>query len=74
MADEIVCNKAGSFTRPDALIEDPEALWRALEHTGRLHSLALIRCGDGSETPVEFVTLKDGDGPGRNVTYRRERH
>jgi PAS domain S-box-containing protein len=73
-ADEIVGRRAGSFTRPDARIEDAEALWRALEHTGRLHSLAMIKCGDGTETPVEFVTVKDGDGPGRNVTYLRERH
>jgi PAS domain S-box-containing protein len=73
-AEEIVSRKAGSFTRPDARIQDADAVWRALEHTGRLHSLAIIRCRDGTETPVEFVTIKDGDGPGRNVTYLRERH
>jgi PAS domain S-box-containing protein len=73
-ADEIVGSKAGSFTRPDDRVEDAETVWRALEHTGRLHSLAVIRCAGGDETPVEFVTVKDGDGPGRHVTYLRERH
>ena len=70
----MVGTKAGSFTRPDDRIEDAEKVWRALEQTGRLHSLAMIRCADGSETHVEYVTIKDGDGPGRNVTYLRERH
>lgn len=73
-ADEIVGRDAGTFTRPDARIEDAGAVWRALEKTGRLHSLAMIKCADDSETPVEFVTVKNGDGPGRNVTYLRERH
>jgi PAS domain S-box-containing protein len=73
-AGEMVGTKAGSFTRPDDRVEDAEKVWRALEQTGRLHSLALIRCADGSETHVEYVTVKDGDGPGRNVTYLRERH
>jgi PAS domain S-box-containing protein len=73
-AGEIVGRKVGSFTRPDARIEDADAVWRALEQAGRLHSLAIIQCGDGTETPVEFVTVKDGDGAGRNVTYLRERH
>jgi PAS domain S-box-containing protein len=72
-ADDIVGSMAGSFTRPDARVEDAAAMWRALEHTGRLHSLAVIVCRDGTETPVEFVTVKGGDGPGRNVTYLRER-
>lgn len=73
-AAEIIGNKAGRFTRPDDRVTDDDAVWRALERTGRLHSLAVIRCADGTETPVEFVTLKDADGPGRNVTYLRERH
>jgi PAS domain S-box-containing protein len=73
-AGEIVGSKAGSFTRPDDRVEDPDVVWRALERTGRLHSLAVIRCADGSETPVEYVTVKDGDGPGRHVTYLRERY
>jgi PAS domain S-box-containing protein len=67
-ADEIVGSQAGTFTLPDARIEDAEALWRALDQTGRLHSLALIRRRDGTVAPVEFMTVKDGDGPGRNVT------
>jgi len=73
-ASEILGQRAGSFTRPDDRVEDAEAVWRALEQTGRLHSLAVIRCADGADTPVEYVTLKDGDGPGRNVTFLRERH
>ncbi len=73
-AGEVVGSKAGSFTRPDDRVEDAEKVWRALEHSGRLHSLAVIRCADGDETPVEYITVKDGDGPGRHVTYLRERH
>jgi PAS domain S-box-containing protein len=72
-ADEIVGRKAGSFTRPDARVEDPDAIWRALQQTGRLHSLALISA-NGTDTLVEFVTVKDGEGNGRNATYLRERH
>jgi hypothetical protein len=34
----------------------------------------VVSCGDGSETLVEVVTVKDGDGTGRNITYLRERH
>jgi PAS domain S-box-containing protein len=73
-ASEIIGRKAGSFTRPDDRVEDAEAVWRALDQTGRLHSLAVIRCADETDTPVEYVTVKDGDGPGRNVTFLRERH
>jgi PAS domain S-box-containing protein len=73
-AAEIVGRKAGSFTRPDDRVADDDSVWRALERTGRLHSLSVVSCADGTETPVEFVTVKDGDGPGRNVTFLRERH
>jgi PAS domain S-box-containing protein len=73
-AAEMIGRKAGSFTRPDDRVEDAEAVWRALEQTGRLHSLAVITCATGSDTPVEYVTVKDGDGPGRHVTILRERH
>jgi len=72
--ESIIGNPAGTYTRPDVRIEDRDALWRMLDRTGRLHSLAVVRCADGGETPVEFMTVKDGDGPGRNVTYLRERH
>jgi PAS domain S-box-containing protein len=72
--DEMIGSRAGSFTRPDTRVEDAEVMWRALERTGRLHSLAVIRCANGADTPVEFVTVKDGDGEGRNATYLRERH
>jgi PAS domain S-box-containing protein len=72
--ESIIGATAGTFTRPDSRIQDPAALWRLLDTAGRLHSLAVVRCDDGSETAVEFVTIRDGDGPGRNVTYLRERH
>jgi len=73
-AAEMIGRKAGSFTRPDDRVEDADAVWRALEQSGRLHSLAVITCPTGVDTPVEYITVKDGDGPGRNVTYLRERH
>jgi PAS domain S-box-containing protein len=68
---EIVGRRAGEFTRPDVRIKDAAALWQALEATGRLHSLAVVVRADGTETRVEFLTVRDGDGPGRNVTYLR---
>jgi PAS domain S-box-containing protein len=70
--DAIVGRPAGSFTRPDARIADAASLWKTLSSTGRLHSLALLRRADGAEVTVEFVTIKDGDGAGRNVTFLRE--
>jgi PAS domain S-box-containing protein len=69
--DEILGARAGTFTRPDDRIEDADALWRALAKHGRLHSLAVLTCPDGSEESVEFITVLDGDGPGRNVTTLR---
>ena len=64
--------RAGSFTRPDARIEDAPAIWRALARTGRLHSLAVVTRPNGSDISVEFVTIRDADRPGRHVTYLRE--
>jgi PAS domain-containing protein len=69
--ESIIGAGAGTFTRQDSRIEDSAALWRALRDTGRLHSLALVRCPDGTQKSVEFVTLRDGAGPGLNVTYLR---
>lgn len=69
-AAEIVGRRAGDFTRPDVRV-DAVALWRALEATGRLHSLAVV-IGPNAGRRVEFVTIRNGDGPGRNVTYLRE--
>jgi PAS domain S-box-containing protein len=69
---QIVGSRAGSFTRPDSRIEDADTLWQALARKGRLHSFAVIRRPDGNETSVEFVTIANGDGPGRNVTVLRE--
>jgi PAS domain S-box-containing protein len=70
--EAIIGRKAGSFTRPDTRIEDSDALWRALAAKGRLHSLALVLRPDGTEIAIEFVTIRDGDGPNRNVTLLRE--
>ena len=67
---EIIGRRAGDFTRPDARV-DAGALWEVLERTGRLHSFALVTAAEGVRR-VEFITIKDGDGPGRNVTYLRE--
>ncbi|MEP7360729.1 MAG: PAS domain-containing protein [Chloroflexota bacterium] len=67
---EIVGRRVGEFTRPDARV-DAGALWDILERTGRLHSLAVI-VGSAVGRRVEFVTIKDGQGPGRHVTYLRE--
>ena len=67
-AEEIVGQGAGTFTRVDTLVQDTDVLWRLLDESGRLHSRAVTR--DGRR--VEFVTIKDGDGPGRHVTSLRE--
>jgi PAS domain S-box-containing protein len=69
--DEILGARAGTFTRPDDRIGDADALWGALAKHGRLHSLAVLTCPDGSEESVEFITVLDADGPGRNVTSLR---
>jgi PAS domain S-box-containing protein len=69
--EEILSARAGTFTRPDDRIENADALWRALAKHGRLHSLAVVTCPDGTEESVEFITVLDGDGPGRNVTTLR---
>lgn len=68
--DEILRRSAGDFTRLDTRV-DGAVLWKALAERGRLHSLAVIACPDGRERHVEFLTIRDGDGPGRNVTYLR---
>ena len=68
---EIVGRRAGEFTRPDVRIKDAAALWHALESTGRLHSHAVVVRPDGTETRVEFLTTRGGDGPGWNVTHLR---
>jgi PAS domain-containing protein len=67
---EIIGRRAGDFTRPDARV-DAGRLWELLERTGRLRSFALVSAAQG-ERRVEFITIKDDGGPGRNVTYLRE--
>ncbi|HSL76680.1 MAG TPA: PAS domain-containing protein [Candidatus Limnocylindrales bacterium] len=68
---EIIGRPAGSFTRPDTRLGNADDLWRTLERIGRLHSLAIVVRPDGTEAAVEFVTIRDGDGPGRHVTFLR---
>ena len=70
-ANEIVGREAGTFTRPDARIEQPAALWHAIASRGRVHSLAVLRCPDGTEESVEFITVRDEAGSGRHVTHLR---
>jgi len=71
-AEAMIGRAAGSSTRADVRIEDGDAMWASLQRTQRLHSFAIVCRDDGSEARVEFLTLKDADGPGRNVTYLRE--
>src|SRR4051794_13788802 len=67
----VVGQRAGAFTTADARIEDASTLWRLLRKTGTLHSLAVVSRPNGERVRVEFVTLRDGDGPGRHVTFMR---
>ncbi|HKG55933.1 MAG TPA: PAS domain-containing protein [Candidatus Limnocylindrales bacterium] len=69
--EEILGKPAGTFTKPDARIEDADAVWRALREAGRLHSLAVVCRPDGTDVPVEFITIRDGVGAGRNLTLIR---
>jgi PAS domain S-box-containing protein len=69
--NEIIGRPAGSFTRPQPRIPKRDARWHALEASGRLYSLTRVQPANGSESAIEFVTIKDGDGPGRNVTFLR---
>ncbi len=69
--DQIVGQPAGSFTKPDARIEDAAGLWDLLTTSGRLHSLAVVSHPGGRDVRVEFITVRDGDGKGRHVTWLR---
>ena len=69
--DQIVGQPAGTFTRPDARIEDAAGLWELLRSSGRLHSLAVVSRPGGQDVRVEFITLRNGDGTGRHVTWLR---
>src|SRR4051812_20898514 len=44
--DEIIGRPAGSFTRPDARVQDAASLWRRLAETGRMHSFAVVVAPD----------------------------
>jgi PAS domain S-box-containing protein len=70
-ANEIVGREAGTFTHPDARIEHAAELWRAIASRRRVHSLAVVRCPEGTEESVEFITVRDEAGTGRHVTYLR---
>jgi PAS domain S-box-containing protein len=69
--DKIVGQPAGTFTKPDARIEDAAGLWDLLTTTGRLHSLAVVARIGGRDVRVEFITQRDADGKGRHVTWLR---
>ena len=69
--DQVVGQQAGTFTKPDARIEDATGLWDLLATSGRLHSLAVVSRPGGRDVRVEFITLRDGDGRGRHVTWLR---
>ncbi|MEA2676435.1 MAG: two-component system, cell cycle sensor histidine kinase and response regulator CckA [Chloroflexota bacterium] len=69
--DEIVGHPAGSFTKPDARIEDAAGLWELLTTSGRLHSLAIVTRPGGRDLRVEFTTVRDADGKGRHLTWLR---
>ena len=69
--EQIVGQPAGTFTKPDARIDDAAGLWDLLESSGRLHSLAVVSCPDGRDVRVEFISLRDADGKGRHVTWLR---
>jgi PAS domain S-box-containing protein len=69
--DQIIGSPAGTFTKPDARIEDAAGLWELLKTSGRLHSLAVVSRSDGRDARVEFITVRNGDGMGRHVTWLR---
>ena len=54
--DQIVGQPAGTFTKPDARIEDAAGLWDLLTTSGRLHSLAVVSHPGGRDVRVEFIT------------------
>ncbi len=61
----------GDFTVPDYGAAVPWIL-QLLRDTGELHSTSIVRPGDGGpDRPVEFRLVKDGDGPGRHVSFIR---
>ncbi len=61
--DQIVGQPAGTFTKPDARIEDAAGLWDLSTTSGRLHSLAVVSRPGGRDVRVEFIT-------GETVTAR----
>ena len=71
--EEIIGKPAGTFTKPDVRLPDPGAMWRVLERTGRLHSLAIVAPAGAKSTsiPVEFITIRNGAGEGRHLTMIR---
>lgn len=69
--DELIGRSAGDLTLPDSRV-DQDWLWQRLRDTGRLHGLSMIRPLGGDPIRVEFLTVMDGDGPGRHATFLRE--
>jgi PAS domain-containing protein len=70
-AAAIVGSAAGTFTKPEAHIDDVDTLWSALASKGHLHSVSVLTGRGATDVRVEFVTIRDGDGPGRHVTFLR---
>ena len=64
-------NGASVGSQGQRRIKDAAAPCDVLRSTGRLNSLDVVTRPDQTETRVEFLTIRDGDGPGRNVTYLR---
>ena len=72
--ERIIGAHLDSFTPEEARISNVDEVRRALMARGRLHSFSLVECGNGEEIKTEFVSLRDGAGPGRTVTILRPVH
>jgi PAS domain-containing protein len=69
--DDLLGRVAGELTVADSRV-DRAWLWEQLQRAGRLQSISRIELPAGQPVRVEFVTLLDGDGPGRHETFLRE--
>jgi hypothetical protein len=69
--DEFRASRAGDFATPDFRAAVPWIL-QLLRATGELHSTAVLRPrGAPLDETVEFHFVKDGDGPGRHLSFFR---
>jgi hypothetical protein len=70
--DELRRHRPGDFTSADA---SPSVPWvfKLLEDSGVLHSTAvLMPAGDRPPVGVEYRMVRNGDGPGRHVSWLRK--